>query len=111
MAEGLLTRYKLEVAVLGKDDDGDDITTAIISADKLDSAKDISRATLTKTQRKAMEMLERAIVDSGQDAPVSSEYPQGIGKVVTLEVWKRAVSKAAFLPAPRKAPTRRSDEP
>jgi hypothetical protein len=95
-AEGLLTRYKLEVAVLGKDDDGDDITTAIISADKLDSAKEISRATLTKTQRKAMEMLERAIVDSGQDAPVSREYPQGLGKVVTLEVWKACCVKGGL---------------
>jgi hypothetical protein len=87
-AEGLLTRYKLEVAVLGQDDDGDDITTAIISADKMDSAKDINRAKLNNTQQRAMELLERAIIDEGRDVPVSSEYPQGVGKMVTLEVWK-----------------------
>jgi hypothetical protein len=95
-AEGLLTRYKLELAVLGKDDDGDDITTAIISTDKLDTDREISRAKLNKTQRKAMEMLERAIVDDGRDAPISSEYPQGIGKIVTVDAWKACCIKGGL---------------
>jgi hypothetical protein len=95
-AEGLLTRYKLEVAVIGKDEDGDDITTAIIATDTLDSDKEISRAKLNKTQRKAMEMLERAIVDDGRDAPISSEYPKGIGKVVTAEAWKACCIKGGL---------------
>jgi hypothetical protein len=95
-AEGLLTRYKLEIAVLGTDEDGDAITTAIISADELNSEKDISRARLNKTQRKAMEMLERAILDNGRDAPVSSEYPRGIGKIVALEVWKACCIKGGL---------------
>ena len=98
-AEGLLTRYKLEIVVLGTDDDGDEITTAIISTDKLDSAKEVSRAELTKSQRKAMEMLERAIVDDGRDAPVSSEYPQGTGKVVTLDAWKACCIKGGLSPS------------
>jgi hypothetical protein len=95
-ADGVLTRYKLEVAVLGKDEDGDDITTAIVSTDKLDSDKDISRAELSKSQRKAMELLERAIIDEGRDAPVSSEYPRGIGKVVTLGTWKACCIKGGL---------------
>jgi AAA domain len=95
-AEGLLTRYKLEVAVLGTDEDGDAITTAIISADQMDSEKDISRAKLNKTQRKAMEMLERAIVDDGRDVPISSEYPRGAGKMVALEVWRACCIKGGL---------------
>ncbi len=95
-AEGVLTRFKLEVAVLGKDDDGDDITTAIISTDRLDSDKEISRAKLNKTQRKAMEMLERAIVENGQPAPVSSEYPQGVSKVVPVDAWKACCIKGGL---------------
>jgi hypothetical protein len=104
-AEGLLTRYKLEVAVLGKDADGDEITTAIISADKLDSDKQISRAKLNKSQRKAMEMLERAIVDDGRDIPISSEYPRGTGKMVTLEAWKACCVKGGLSLASNKDST------
>jgi hypothetical protein len=104
-AEGLLTRYTLEVAVLGKDEDGDDITTAIISADELISEKDISRANLNKTQRKAMEMLERAIVDDGREVPISSEYPQGVGKMVTLDGWKACCIKGGLSAAGTKEST------
>jgi hypothetical protein len=104
-AEGLLTRYRLDVAVLGKDEDGDDITTAIISADRMDSDKEVSRAKLNKTQRKAMEMLERAIIDNGRDVPVSSEYPQGVGKMVTLEGWKACCIKGGLSAAGTKEST------
>ena len=104
-AEGLLTRYKLEVAVLGKDDDGDEITTAIISADIMNSAKDVSRSTLNKSQRKAMEMLERAILDNGKEVPVSSEYPRGVGKMVALEVWKACCVKGGLSVAGTKEST------
>lgn len=87
-AEGVLTRYKMELIVLGIDDDGDEITTAIISTDTLASDKEISRAKLNKSQRRAMELLERCINDEGVPAPVSSQMPSGIGRTVTREQWR-----------------------
>ena len=58
--EGTLTRFKLKPVTLGQNEDGDDITTAIVSDDLLDGEKEKSRAKLNKTQRRAMELLERA---------------------------------------------------
>lgn len=84
--EGILTCFKLELVVLGKDEDGDDITVAIL-ADEMPDA-DSSRAKLSKGQRRAMELLERCIIDEGKPAPVSNDYPRGIGNVVTVEMWR-----------------------
>jgi hypothetical protein len=86
--EDVLTRFELEIAVLGQDEDGDDITTAILSENAFDSKIETSRARLSKAQRRAMELLERCIVDEGKPAPISSEFPMGIGKVVPIESWR-----------------------
>jgi hypothetical protein len=96
--EGPLTHYKIESALLSVDDDGDDITTAIISGDLLDAEKEMSRAKLNKSQRKAMGMLERVITDLGKPGPISSEYPRNI-KVVTVEQWRDACLKGGLSPA------------
>jgi hypothetical protein len=97
-AKGLLTRFKLEVVTLGIDDDGDDITTVVVADDLLDTEKGVSRAKLSKSQRKAMEMLERAIIDFGQPGPVSSEYPTNT-KVVSVGQWREACLKGGLSPA------------
>jgi hypothetical protein len=85
---GPLTTYAITSVVLGVDEDGDKVDIGIIAADTPDSDKEISRAELNKSQRRAMELLERCIVDEGVPAPVSSEMPNGIGKVVTREQWR-----------------------
>ena len=88
-AEGVLTKFKAEIAVLGTDQDGDEITTAIISADPCGSAdsKSSKRAKLTQTERRALDMLTNAIVDVGKDPPPSSEFPWKI-KVVPTDTWR-----------------------
>ena len=108
--EGVLTRFKLKPVTMGQDEDGDDITTAIVSDDRLDNEKEISRAKLNKSQRRAMELLDRCIVDEGEPAP-TSEYPIGV-TVVPLERWRSLARRAAcHRQVPRKAPTRRSTAP
>ena len=67
--EGVLTRFKLKPVTMGQDEDGDDITTAIVSDDQLDTEKEMSRAKLNKSQRRAMELLERCLGDEGEPAP------------------------------------------
>ena len=97
-AEGVLTRFKLEIVTLGIDEDGDDIATAIVSDNQLDTEKENSRAKLNKSQRKAMEMLERAIIDIGKPAPTSSAYPRGV-TAVSVEQWRDTCLKGGLSPA------------
>jgi hypothetical protein len=95
--EGVLTTFKLEIAILGKDEDGDDITTAILSAvDTVDSKKEASRAQLNNSQRTAMDLLRRVIIDDGESAPVGSDWPKNIGKVVTIEAWRACCIKGGL---------------
>jgi Bifunctional DNA primase/polymerase, N-terminal/AAA domain len=88
-AEGVLTKFKAEVAVLGTDEDGVDITAAIISADACGSAdtKSNEKAPLKPTERRAMDMLYNAVVEHGKDPPPSPEFPRKI-KVVPIDTWR-----------------------
>ena len=95
--EGVLTQFKLKPITLGQDEDGDDITTAIVSDDRLDTEKEMSRARLNKSQRRAMELLERCVIEEGKPAP-TSEYPRGV-LVVPMELWQTACFKGGLSPA------------
>ena len=96
-AEGVLTRFKLEIVTLGQDEDGDDITTAIVSDHRLDTEKENSRAKLSKSQRRAMELLERCVIDEGKPAP-TTEYPQRV-LVVPMERWRTTCINGGLSPA------------
>ena len=96
--EGVLTRFKLKPVTMGQDEDGDDITTAIVSDDRLDTEKEISRARLNKSQRRAMELLERCIGDEGEPAPTTSSILRRV-RVVPLERWRITCQKGGLSPA------------
>ena len=96
-AEGVLTRFKLEIVTLGKDEDDDDITAAIVASDLLDSEKEKSRAKLNKSQRRAMELLDRCVIEEGKPAP-TTEYPIGVS-VVPMARWQTACLKGGLSPA------------
>ena len=96
-AEGVLTRFKLEIVTLGKDEDDDDITAAIVASDLLDSEKEKSRAKLNKSQRRAMELLDRCVIEEGKPAP-TTEYPRGV-TVVEIWLWQIACLKGGLSPA------------
>lgn len=95
--EGVLTQFKLKPITLGQDEDGDDITTAIVSDHRLDNEKENSRAKLNKSQRRAMELLDRCVIEEGKPAP-TSEYPIGV-TVVPTERWQTACLKGGLSPA------------
>ena len=88
-AEGVLTKFKAEIAVLGSDKDGAEITTAIISLDPCGSAdtKPNEKAPLKPAERRAMDLLYSAVVDTGKDPPPSAEFPRKI-KVVPIDTWR-----------------------
>jgi hypothetical protein len=88
--EGVLTSFKGEVYVIGVDEDNDDITTMIISADDChggDESKD-TKAKLTAADRRAYDLLVKAVNDGGRSPPASLMLPHGVGRVVSLETWK-----------------------
>jgi hypothetical protein len=87
--EGELTKFKGEKAVMRIDEDGDEVATFIISTDDCGTAsgKSKSKAKLTDTEQRAMDMLYNAINDGGKDAPAAGGFPYGV-KVVPVEVWR-----------------------
>jgi hypothetical protein len=95
--EGTLTRFKLETFELGRDEDGDAITTAIISAETYanDNSEKDGGSTLSPAEKRGIELLERAIVDSGQAPPISNVFPQNI-RVVPLELWRAYCEKGGL---------------
>lgn len=105
-AEGVLTKFKSEIVVLGIDEDGADIDTAIISVDPCGSedAKSDKKVALTPAERRAMDLLYNAVVDAGREPPPSGEFPRK-SKVVPLDTWRTYCERADFL---RAIPTMRS---
>jgi AAA domain len=88
-AEGVLTRFKGETVVLGQDEDGDDITTMILSLDDCGGTGDgkQSKVRLGPTERRAKDLLHNALNDHAKDAPHADGFPFGV-KVVTVDMWK-----------------------
>lgn len=100
--EGPLTHYKIESALLGTDEDGDPITTAVISDEATEAEQEVkAKKGLSKAQRRAMELLTRCINDHGRSAPTSNEFPRG-ACVVTLEEWHTACERGGLSSAEKK---------
>jgi hypothetical protein len=85
--EGVLTTFKAEIIPLGTDEDGDEITTALVSDEMVEGGKQKGKAKrrLTDSQSRAIELLNRCINEVGRPPP-SNEYPPKI-RVVTLKEW------------------------
>jgi hypothetical protein len=84
-----LTAFQLESADLGTDDDGDPITTVIVS-DKTFGAQ---RATtppgrLPKSAQTALRALNEAVAECGGPAPASDHIPAGV-TVTTIDRWRQ----------------------
>lgn len=92
--EGVLTRFLTVPVTLGHDEEGDLITTAIVS----DEVPMGQAAGLSKTQQRAMELLEVALADEGEPAPVSGKHPKGV-TVVPVERWREQCRTGGLSPA------------
>jgi hypothetical protein len=101
-AEGVMTRFKGEVVVLGVDEDGDEITTMIVSIDDCGgpAGDGEAKVRLSPTEQRGMQLLYDALNDGAKDAPVTAGFPRG-AKVVPVATWKdyceRGVSRVAGL--------------
>jgi hypothetical protein len=81
--ECVLTRFRVKEVTLGYDEDGDPITTAIVS----DEVPTGGWTGLNKRQARAMHMLEDALAEGGEPAPPGSGYPKG-ATVVPIVLWR-----------------------
>lgn len=94
--EGPLTHYKIESALLGTDEDGDPITTAIISDDAAEATQEAKvKKGLSGAQGRAMELLTRCINDNGRPPPASQEFPRNV-RLVALEEWHTACERGGL---------------
>ena len=102
----VMTNFRLQTVTVDYDDDDEPVTTAIVadklldvgSTDSADSGKDKAkdkRNRLNPSQRRAMEMLERVLIEGGEPPPAGDEYPEGI-KTVPLEAWREACRKGGL---------------
>jgi hypothetical protein len=105
-AEGPLTTFQLETFQLGTDEDGDPITTSIVSADAPDrEPKPSQKRSLTDRQKIALDALTEALITSGQDAPSAFQLPRGLHAVDAMK-WRDELFTRGVLdrdaPNPRK---------
>ncbi len=87
--EGDQVVSRLEVVEVGRDDDGDAITSCVvIPVDGLANAvKPSGQKTLPKGARIALAALHDVLGDEGQIPPASNYIPPGV-KVVTVDQWR-----------------------
>jgi hypothetical protein len=96
--EGPLTSFKGEIVVIRVDQDGDEITTMIVSTDLCGgkTSKSDVRAPLSPTERRAMDMLINAINEVGRPPPPAGGFPQGVVKVVTSDQWRTSCKRGGL---------------
>lgn len=88
--ERTITQFKMEVSEIGTDEDGDLITAAIVSRDDCGFGAGVQpavKAKLTDTERRAMDLLYKAINEDGKPGPPSNRFPQKIS-VVPVDTWR-----------------------
>ena len=102
--ESVLTRFHMMPVTLGHDEDGDPITTAIVS-DEVPMGR--AGPKLNKTQQRAMELLEAALVGDGEPAPTTAKYPKGV-TVVPVERWWDHCFMGGLSPATNKDSAKRT---
>lgn len=83
---GTAYAFRLEMAELGTDDDGDAVTTCIVQTANVEAIR--RKPTKVPTNaRTAFNCLQGVIQDRGELMPATSAIPPGT-KAVTVEVWR-----------------------
>jgi AAA domain len=94
--EGELTTFKLESAELGVDDDGDPITTAILSDEVLDGQAQKPARRLSPKHELAIRNLNDLVAEQGTAPPAAWGMPNGIN-AVPVEAWRLALLSRGVL--------------
>jgi hypothetical protein len=99
--ERAIAEFKLETFELGRDEDGDPITTAIVSTEQLEPAigqvTKGKKVTLRPVPKAALHALFECIADQGQPSPDATGHaPKGV-TCVTLVQWRDRLLKLAII--------------
>jgi AAA domain len=93
--EGDLTTFRLISADLGPDEDGDPVTTAIVSDEMPDKHMRQAAGKMTKlpkSARIAMRALAEALTECPETPPASDHIPRG-AQTTTIEHWRKYAFK------------------
>ena len=100
--ERVLGQFKLQCVELGKDEDGDPITTAIVSDDDMGEASASTRAgkakvaNLAQVPKAALRALVECLGDGLSPPPADEHVPAG-AKGVTLARWRERLAKLSII--------------
>jgi len=79
-------KYTLRQSVLGVDEEGEDITSAVVVPTDASPGVTRGRPSLTNGEKIALEALDEALIDHGVVQPIAS-VPNG-GRAVSIEEWR-----------------------
>jgi hypothetical protein len=79
--------FRLHPVELGRNEDGDPVTSCIIEPDDASPKRTARSGSLPPSAKIALTTLQKAIAEAGQDAPASNHIPTT--KVVEVETWRR----------------------
>jgi AAA domain len=104
--ERVIAEFKLEVFELGRDEDGDPITTAIVSTELFEADGKASgngpraakKVKLSPNQKAALRALHECIADGPAPIPTDPHVPAGVTGV-TLDQWRDRLLKLAIINA------------
>jgi hypothetical protein len=84
--ERILTHFRLDMVHLGVDEDGDEITTAIVAADVVDAPAAVKpKRKRTEQTELARRYLAEAIIDHGEAVAI---IPPGASKGARVTAWR-----------------------
>jgi hypothetical protein len=100
--ERTLAEFRLEAFELGRDEDGDPITTAIVSTEHFEpiagAGPKAKKVNLPPNQKAALHALFECIADETSPTPVDPHVPIGVTGV-TLAIWRDRLLKLAIINA------------
>lgn len=100
--EGVSHPFRLQSVKLGVDDDGDDITSCVVSPSETGAGETgpgqvRKAARLTKRAKIALRLLRDCLVDFGEPAPPGFNLPYGV-QVVQYGRWRESLVRRLFEP-------------
>jgi hypothetical protein len=105
--EAELTTFKLEAAELGIDEDGDPITTAILSEQMFEAQARAPKRKLSDRQKLALGALTEVVLARGTHPPPAWQLPNGVQIVaassacsIPKRLTRARISNASANPAP-----------
>jgi hypothetical protein len=96
-----IAKFTTEMVELDVDEDGEVVEVALVSGDAVTSGSEDDEIELSRTNRRAMDLLIDTINEEGQLPPSHPRYSHAV-KVVTVEAWQTMCERGGLSSAPKK---------